>query len=134
MKKVLISGGSRGIGAACTEKFRAAGDDVVFIYKNSREAAEALCSRTGARSICADVSDPKAAAAALHRAAELMGGLDTLVCCAGVAHIAQICDCGDEDWRRVCDTDLGSTFTLCREASKIMVKAHSGSIINIGSI
>ncbi len=134
MKKVLISGGSRGIGAACTEKFRAAGDDVVFIYKNSREAAEALSDSTGARSICADVSDPKAAAAALHRAAELMGGLDTLVCCAGVAHIAQICDCGDEDWRRVCDTDLGSTFTLCREASKIMVKAHSGSIINIGSI
>lgn len=134
MKKVLISGGSRGIGAACVERFASAGDRVVFLYKTSDEAAQKLCGNRNIGCIKCDVSDSVWAVSAFKRAVEMLGGLDTLVCCTGISHIAQICDTSDSDWRIVTDTNLTSVFTLCREASKVMVPSHSGSIINIGSI
>lgn len=134
MKKVLISGGSRGIGAACVEKFRSEGDRVIFLYRNSDDAARSLCKKSGAECLRCDVSDPAQAVSAFETAVKMMGGLDTLVCCAGVSLIAQICDTSDIDWRRITDTNLTSVFTLCREASKVMAASHSGSIINIGSI
>lgn len=134
MKNVLISGGSRGIGAAAVRRFAALGCNVVFLYKSSDNAANELCRETGARSIKCDVSDPAAVTSAVETAVRELGSIDTLVCNAGVAHISQICDTTDAELRRIIDTDLSGAFYLCREVSKIMVSAHSGSIINIGSV
>ncbi|MGN1082343.1 MAG: SDR family NAD(P)-dependent oxidoreductase, partial [Candidatus Avispirillum sp.] len=64
MKKVLISGGSRGIGAACVEKFRSEGDRVVFLYRSSDDAARSLCEMSGAECLRCDVSDPAQAVSA----------------------------------------------------------------------
>ena len=133
-KKVLISGGSRGIGAATVRAFHGAGDTVTFLYKNSVAAAEALCRETGAVAVCADVSDPAAVRAAVDSAADRMGGIDVLVCNAGIAQIAQICDIDDAAWRALCDTNLSAAFYLCREVSRYMVQAHRGRIITVGSV
>lgn len=134
MKKVLITGGSRGIGAAAVEKFAASGDIVTFIYNSSEKEARSISEKCGAHMIKADVKDPEACRAAVKSAVELMGGIDVLVTCAGVAKIAQICDTGDADWRNICDTDLSGTFYFCRDVSEIMVKNHSGRIITVGSV
>ena len=134
MKNVLITGGSRGIGAAAVRKFAKEGDRVVFLYNKSEKEAEELCRESGAVSIRADVSDPAQVTDAVKKAMEIMGTVDVLVTCAGVAKIAQICDISDEDWRKICDTDLSGTFYCCREVSREMVKNHKGAIITVGSV
>lgn len=133
-RKVLISGGSRGIGAATVEAFVALGDQVAFLYHNRHDAADAVCQRTGAVSITADVSDPDTVRGAIDQTVQILGGLDVLVCNAGISRIAQICDTSDADWKQICDTNLASVFYLCRSASVYMVKNHSGRIINVGSV
>ncbi len=134
MRKVIVSGGSRGIGAETVRHFSSLGDKVAFIYKSSEERARSLCEETGAYSVQADVSDAPQACGAINKAAEYLGGMDVLVINAGISHIAQICDTTDEDWMRIVNTNLSSAFYLAREASKIMVQNHYGRIITVGSI
>lgn len=133
-RKVLVSGGSRGIGAATVEAFTSIGDQVVFLYNTGHDAAAEVCRRTGAVCISADVSDSDAVRGAVDQAVQDLGGLDILVCNAGISRIAQIRDTSDADWRQICDTNLASVFYLCRSASEYMVKNHSGRIINVGSV
>ena len=133
-KKVLITGGSRGIGAECVRKFAAAGDKVAFIYNKSRDAADSLASECSALPIQADISRPDEAVRAVKIAAEALGGIDILVNNAGIAHIGLFTDLTDEDWSHICSTNLSSAIYVSREASKSMISAHYGRIINIGSV
>lgn len=134
MRRVLISGGSRGIGAECVRRYAASGDAVAFIYNRSAEAAKKLAAETGAVAICADVSDSVQARSAVDAAVEALGGIDILVNNAGIAHIGLFTDLTDDEWRRLCDTNLSSAIYLSREASKYMVRQHGGSIVNVGSV
>lgn len=134
MRRVLISGGSRGIGAECVRRYTSLGDAVAFIYNKSFDAAQALSSKTGAIAIQADVSDAVEAKSAVNQAVEKLGGIDILVNNAGIAHIGLFTDLTDDEWRRLCDTNLSSVIYLSREASKYMVRRHGGSIVNIGSV
>ncbi|MBQ4067043.1 MAG: 3-oxoacyl-ACP reductase FabG [Clostridia bacterium] len=134
MKRVLISGGSRGIGAATVEKFASLGYKVAFIYRSNDNKAAELCEKTGAFSVKGDVSNPDEARLAVETSFEYLGGIDVLVSNAGVSHIAQICDTDDGEWRRIMDTNLSASFYLCREVSRIMVKEHWGRIITVGSV
>lgn len=134
MRRVLISGGSRGIGAECVRRYSAAGYAVAFIYKKSAEAAQKLASETGAVAICADVSDSVQARSAVDEAVGLLGGIDILVNNAGIAHIGLFTDLTDDQWRRLCDTNLSSAIYLSREASKYMIRQQGGSIVNVGSV
>ena len=133
-KKVLITGGSRGIGAECVRKFSAAGCDVAFIYNKSREAAEKLAAETKSVAICADISSPDEAKKAVNAAAEALGGIDILVNNAGIAHIGLFTDLSDNEWEHICSTNLSSAIYVSREAAKYMISAHLGRIINIGSV
>ena len=81
MANVLITGGSRGIGAACVRRFAQAGHRVWFLYEKEHEAANAVAAETGAEPICADVSDGEAVRAAFRRCPDV----DILVCNAGIA-------------------------------------------------
>ena len=134
MRRVLISGGSRGIGAECVRRYTTLGDAVAFIYNKSSGSAQALLAETGAIAIQADVSDAVEAKSAVNQAVEKLGGIDILVNNAGVAHIGLFTDLTDAEWRCLCDTNLSSVIYLSREASKYMVRQHGGSIVNIGSV
>ena len=132
--KILITGGSRGIGAACVRAFCRQGDSVAFLYHSRHEDAEALAKETGAVAICADISEPAEAQAAVDEAARLLDGIDVLVNNAGVAQIKLFTDLTDEDWRRMIDTNLGGAFYVTRAVSKYMIAQQSGRIVNIGSM
>ena len=132
--KVLITGGSRGIGEACVRAFCQKGDSVAFIYHSNYERANTLSVETGAIAIAADVSDATAATAATQQAIERLGGIDVLVNNAGISQIKLFSDITDEDWRKMIDTNLSGAFYTSREASRAMVAQHFGRIINIGSM
>ena len=134
MRRVLVSGGSRGIGRAIVKKFTSLGHSVCFIYKTDDDSAKSLMNEVCCKAIKADVSDPNAVIEAVHKAVEYMGGIDILVSNAGISYIAQICDTSDDVWRSVIDTNLSSAFYLAREVSRLMVREQWGRIINIGSI
>lgn len=132
--KVLITGGSRGIGEACVRAFCQKGDSVAFLYHTNHERAKALENETGAIAIAADVSNAASATEATQQAIKQLGGIDVLVNNAGIAQIKLFTDITDEDWRKMIDTNLGGAFYVTREAAKTMIAQHSGRIINIGSM
>lgn len=134
MKNVLITGGSRGIGHACVEKFAHEGYTVSFIYNNSDSAAGELSAKTGAYAIKADLSDPKGAVAACEGAIGQMGSVDILINNAGISLIKLFTDTTDEDYYNIVNTNLGGTFFVTREVTKNMISNHSGRIVNIGSM
>lgn len=142
-KHVLITGGTRGIGAACVRRFFAAGYDTAAVYRADDEAARRLFSelcpdgRQNDNSLVfikADISDPASAQEAYARAVRQTGEPDILVNCAGVADIRLFTDTSDADWRRIIDTNLTSAFTLARAAAPAMIRRGWGRIINIGSV
>lgn len=134
MRKILITGGSRGIGAACVKKFAAEGDTVSFIYKSSHTEAEKLAAETGATPICADLSDKKQATDAVQRAIDTMGGIDVLINNAGVCHFSLFTDESDAQMDEILSANLTSAMICAREAAKPMIRSHRGRIINISSI
>ena len=135
MRRILISGGSRGIGRAIVEAFAAQGDRVAFIYRTREEEAATVAESTGAIAIQADVSDPDEVRRALAEAETALGGsVDVLVNNAAVSWIGQMQDMTDTEWRRVLDTNLSGAFYLSREVVSGMVKNHYGRMINIGSM
>ncbi len=132
--RILISGGTRGIGRACVERFTRDGHSVVFLYRSSTEAAKELEERTGAVSIRADVSDPQQVREAVAATCSLLGGIDALICNAGISQIKLFTDLTDGDWQTMIGTNLSGAFHLCREAVKPMISEHHGRVINIGSM
>lgn len=132
--KVLITGGSRGIGEACVRAFCQRGDSVAFLYRTNHERAKTLALETGAIAIATDVSNAELATAATKQAIEALGGIDVLVNNAGISQIKLFGDITDEDWRKMIDTNLSGAFYTSREASRAMVAQHFGRIINVGSM
>lgn len=132
--RILISGGARGIGAACVRKFASDGHNVAFIYRSAHEAAKRLADECGAVAICADISRPNEAREAVAKAIEALGGIDVLVNNAGIAQIKMFCDITDEDLANMLNTNLSSAFYVTRAALPSMVSQKWGRIINIGSM
>ncbi len=134
MKNVLITGGSRGIGRACVEKFAREGHTVSFIYNNSILAANELADKTGAYAIKADISNPSEARSAVAAAIDRMGGVDILINNAGISLIKLFTDTTDEEYYNIMNTNIGGMFFVTREVAKSMVSNHFGRIVNIGSM
>lgn len=134
MKNVLITGGSRGIGRACVERFAREGFAVSFIYNNSDARAQELAASCGAFAIKADISDPTSTRSACEAAIEKMGSVDILINNAGISLIKLFTETTDEDYYNIMNTNLGGTFFVTREIAKNMISNHSGRIINIGSM
>lgn len=140
-QKVLITGGSRGIGAAAVKAFAQNGDDVAFVWYSSREAAEkvlrmaASCAPNGRfLALRADVSDSAEITAAVREAEETLGGIDVLVCNAGIAQQKLFTDLTDEDWRRVMGVDLDGAFYTCRAVLPGMIHRKYGRILLVSSM
>ncbi len=134
MRRVLISGGSRGIGRALVRAFCAAGDAVAFLYHDRTDAAVELTAETSAQGYACDLADAAQAQRAAEWARETLGGVDVLVNNAGISQIKMLCDITDGDFRRMIDINLSAAFYLARELSPDMVRQKYGRIINIGSM
>ena len=134
MKNVLITGGSRGIGRACVEKFVREGYTVSFIYNNSASAAAELSKTTGAYAIKADISNPDQVKEAVANALSTMGGIDILINNAGISLIKLFTDTTVEEYYNIINTNFGGTFFVTQEVSKTMIYNHFGRIVNIGSM
>ena len=134
MKTALITGGSRGIGAAIVRALAKQGWRVAFCYKSSGEAACQLAAETGAVPIPCDVTDSGQVRAMVTEAARRLSHIDLLVNNAGVAFQGQLTDMTDDDWHFVLDTSLSAAFYTCRAAIPGMVSRRDGRIINISSI
>ena len=135
MRNVLISGGSRGIGAALVRAFCRRGDRVAFLYRQSHDAAKALAAETGAFAIVCDVSSATEVEAGVAAAAEALGGpIEIFVGNAGISGIALVGDVSPEEWRRMIDTNLSANFYLVRALQGGMIRNGWGRIVLIGSM
>ena len=129
-KTALVTGGSRGIGAAIARELAAAGATVVVGYRSGQDEAEAVAGEVGGRAIQADVANAEDA----KRLVEDAGDLDILVNNAGTTRDGVLARMSDDDWRAVIETNLSSVFYTCRAVSRGMMKRRAGSIVNLSSI
>ncbi|MBA3384591.1 MAG: 3-oxoacyl-[acyl-carrier-protein] reductase [Actinobacteria bacterium] len=129
-KTALVTGGSRGIGAAVARELARAGATVVVGYRSGAEEAEEIASEIGGRAVQADVSNADEA----KRLVEEAGDLDVLVNNAGITRDGVLARMTDDDWRSVLETNLSSVFYTCRAVSRGMMKRRGGSIVNLSSI
>ncbi len=130
MKTVVITGGSRGIGAAAVELFAARGDRVFFLYEKNHEAANAVAEKTGATPICCDVADGKAVKEAFSQ----IGDLDILICNAGTMWFGLLSMMEEGDWDRLFDVNVKGIYHCVNAAMPSFLKKHSGSIITVSSM
>ena len=130
MKHVVITGGSRGIGAAAVELFAARGDRVTFLYEKEHAAAAAVAEKTGARAICCDVSD----SAAVKTAFETIGDVDVLICNAGIAHYGLMSQTSEAAWDRVFDVNVKGMYLCINAAMPAFLKKQSGCVITVSSM
>ncbi len=132
----LVTGASRGIGRAIAEALAKEGYDLVLTCKHSMEAllllGEELSASYGVSCRCVE-ADMGNEADVVRLFAEI-DELDVLVNNAGVAHLGLLADMSSAEWHRVLSTNLDSCFYTCRAAIPLMLKKHSGKIINISSV
>ena len=130
MSTVVITGGSRGIGAAAVEAFSARGDRVYFLYEKEHEAARAVAEKTGATAICCDVSDYTAVQAAFSRLPEV----DVLICNAGICHYGLLSQMSEADWDRAFAVHVKGIYTCVNAATPHFLKKQKGCIITVSSM
>ena len=130
MAHVVITGGSRGIGAAAVELFAANGHDVTFLYAQNHEAAAALAEKTGAKALCCDVSD----GASVKAAFETIGDVDVLICNAGIAHSGLMSMLDERTWDRLFDVNVKGIYLCVNAAMPAFLRKQSGCIITVSSM
>lgn len=130
MKTVVITGGSRGIGAAAVQAFASRGDRVYFLYEKEHEKANALAKETGASAICCDVADRTAVEAAFSQIPDV----DILICNAGIAHYGLMSQLREEEWDRLFDVNVKGMYTCINAAMPAFLQKQSGCIITVSSM
>ena len=130
MSTVVITGGSRGIGAAAVELFTARGDRVFFLYEKNHEKARAVSEKTGAIAICCDVSN----SAAVNAAFSQIDDVDILICNAGICHYGLMSQLEEAAWDRIFDVNVKGIYTCVNAAMPAFLKKQSGCIITVSSM
>ena len=130
MANVVITGGSRGIGAAAVARFAARGHRVWFLYAASEEAAKAVEAETGAVGIRCDVSD----GASVREAFGAIGDVDILVCAAGIAHYGLLSMTDEATWDRLFDVNVKGIYHCVNAAMGSFLRKQSGSIVTVSSM
>lgn len=129
-KRALVTGSSRGIGAATARALAADGWEVNINYYQSKQAAERLAAELGTRAFQADVSAPEQVQAMF----DAMGPVELLVNNAGIAHEGLITDITEQEWQRLFAVNVGGIFHCVRAALPHMIHIKHGIIINTSSI
>ena len=130
MSTVVITGGSRGIGAAAVKLFASQGHKVWFLYEKNHEAARAVAETTGASPICCDVADGQAVGAAFAQ----IGDVDVLICNAGICHSGLMSMMEETDWDRIFDVNVKGIYHCVNAAMPSFLKKHSGCVITVSSM
>ena len=130
MKTVVITGGSRGIGAAAVELFSARGDRVYFLYEKEHEAAKAVAEKTGATAICCDVAD----GAGVKKAFEAIGDVDILICNAGICHYGLMSMMEEAAWDRIFAVNVKGIYHAVNAAMPAFLKKQQGCVITVSSM
>lgn len=139
-KKALITGGSRGIGAAIVKRFAEEGADVAFTYNSSKEKAEALAAEISAtygvvcKAYQSDAASFSAAEALINVVIADFGQIDVLINNAGITRDTLMLRMSEQQWDDVIANNLKSVFNLTKHAIRFMMKNKGGSIINMSSI
>lgn len=131
---VWITGGSRGIGAACVRAFAQAGWRVAFSYLKSGDAAEKLAAETGALAVQADMTVREEVERCVREIHAAYGLLGALVCNAGVAQQKMFCDLTDADWDFIMNGNLRSAFYCIQSVLPDLVHEKSGTIVTVSSV
>ncbi len=134
-KKVLITGGSRGIGAEAVREFAAEGSSVAFLYKSSSQKALELSKATGALNIKCNVASSPSVKAAMDVANEFFEDeLDVLICNAGISDFGLFTDFDEDRWSNMIETNLNGVYRCIREVLPGMIRRKKGSIIIVSSM
>ena len=134
MKTVLITGASRGIGAAAAQLFANRGYRVAVNYHRSRREAEALAGELGGIAVQADVSDPAQVQKMVDNVLEKFCQLDILVCNAGIAQQKLFGDLTDADWRHMFGVNVDGMFYTIRAVLPHFIHNKAGRIITVSSM
>ena len=130
----VVTGGSRGIGAAISKALKAAGYKVAATYAGNDEAAHAFKSETGIPVYKWDVSNTEACAAGLKQVEADLGPVEVLINNAGITRDSAFHRMSAEQWHAVINTNLNSLFNMTRPVIEGMRARKFGRIINISSI
>ncbi len=134
MKKVLINGGSRGIGAEAVRRFASAGYCVAFTYRNAQNEAEELARSVGAFPVRADSASSSEVAEACRRVRAEIGEVDILVNNAAVSSFSLFTELTDEEWASTFAVNVNGPFYYARALLPAMIRKQWGRIINISSM
>jgi acetoacetyl-CoA reductase len=130
----VVTGGTRGIGAAISKALHAAGYKVAATYHGNDEAAAKFKAESGVHAYKWDVANYEACVAGLEQVAKDLGPVDVLVNNAGITRDAMLHKMNPEQWYAVVNTNLNSLFNMCRPVIEGMRERSFGRIINISSI
>ena len=126
----LVTGGSRGIGAAVVRQLAARGERVAFLYASRDDAAAAVAAETGAEAIRADVADGAAVQAAVAR----LPAVDGLVCCAGIAHYGLISQITAAQWDRLFAVNVRGIYHCVNAVLPAMLRRQAGAVVTVSSM
>ncbi len=130
----LVTGGTRGIGAAISTELKAAGNTVIANYGGNDEAAQKFNNETGIEAKKFDVSNFEAVKSAIDQITAAHGPIEIVVNNAGITRDGTLHRLTHDNWQSVIDTNLGSCFNVCRSVIDSMRSQKFGRIVNIGSI
>ncbi len=127
---VVITGGSRGIGAEAVRQFAARGDQVFFLYEKEHGKAKAVAEATGATAICCDVADSSAVKAAFAQIPDV----DILICNAGICHTGLLSQIAESEWDRLFAVNVKGIYNCVNGALPYFLNKQSGCIITVSSM
>ena len=130
MKTVVITGGSRGIGAAAVALFAEKGHKVFFLYEKEHEAAKQVAAATGATAICCDVADGQA----VRNAFAGIPDVDILICNAGIMHFGLLSMMEEAAWDRIFDVNVKGIYHCVNAAMPFFLRKQKGCIITVSSM
>ena len=139
-KTAIITGASRGIGAAIAEKFAALGANIAVIYAGNESAAQAVCNKCRqdfsirAEAYRCDVADFQAAKETVAQIKKDFGAAHILVNNAGITRDNLIAMMREEDFDQVLNTNLKGAFNMIRHCTGLFLRSREGCIINISSV
>ena len=130
----VVTGGTRGIGAATAIDLKERGDKVAAVYGSNEERAKAFTEETGISSYKWNVSDFNACISGIDQVEADLGRVDILINNAGITRDGTVHKMDYENWQAVIDTNLGSCFNMSRAVIEGMRERKFGRIVNVGSI